>query len=89
MLDLLRSQPRWAATTLIVQGDHSWRTKMWRPLPGWSSEDERISHNGQWDSRPVLLIHAAGQANAQTVTATTNLMIVHDFVASEIQAIAR
>jgi hypothetical protein len=34
MLDLLEAQPRWATTTLIVQGDHSWRTKMWRPLPG-------------------------------------------------------
>jgi hypothetical protein len=89
MLDLLRSQPRWAGTTLIVQGDHSWRTKMWRPVPGWSSEDERISHQGEWDPRPALLIHAAGQQNTQTVTAPTSLMIVHDFVASQIQALAR
>jgi hypothetical protein len=89
MLDLLRSQPRWAATTLIVQGDHSWRTKMWRPVPGWSSEDERISHHGEWDPWPVPLIHAAGEQNAQTVTAPTSLMILHDFVASQIQALAR
>ena len=26
-LTTLQSQPRWAATTLIVQGDHSWRTQ--------------------------------------------------------------
>ena len=89
ILDALESQPRWAATTLIVQGDHSWRTEMWRPLPGWSAEDERISHGGDWDPRPALLIHAAGQQNAQTVTGPTSLMFVHDFVANQIQTLAR
>ena len=89
MLDILASQPRWASTTLVVQGDHSWRTKMWRPQPGWSAEDERISNGGKWDSRPVLLIHAAGQENAQLVAASTSLMFVHDFVASQIRALAR
>ena len=52
ILDRLEAQPRWAATTLIVHGDHSWRTEMWRPLPGWSAEDERISNGGQWEPRP-------------------------------------
>jgi hypothetical protein len=89
MLDELEKQPRWAATTLIVQGDHSWRTWMWRTLPGWSREDERVSHQGQWDPRPVVLIHTAGQQNARTVTAPTSLMFVRDQVAAEIQAIAR
>ena len=88
MLDILEVQPRWAATTLIVQGDHSWRTRMWRPLPGWSAEDERISHGGAWDPRPVLLIHAAGQNNAETMRAPTSLMFVHDFVAAQIRKLA-
>jgi hypothetical protein len=88
MLDILEAQPRWAATTLIVQGDHSWRTRMWRPRPGWSAEDERISHGGEWDQRPLLLIHTAGQQNAETVTAPTSLMFVHDFVATQIRALA-
>jgi hypothetical protein len=86
MLDVLEEQPRWAATTLIVHGDHSWRTAMWRPLPGWSAEDERISHGGEWDPRPVLMIHAPGQESAKTVTAPTSLMYVHDFVAERIRA---
>jgi hypothetical protein len=89
MLDILETQPRWAATTLIVQGDHSWRTHMWRPLPGWGAEDERVSHGGQWDPRPVLLIHAAGQQKPETVTAPTSLMYVHDFVAAQIEAMGR
>ncbi|MGA2205872.1 MAG: sulfatase-like hydrolase/transferase [Terracidiphilus sp.] len=89
ILDVLQAQPRWPATTLIVQGDHSWRTHIWRTLPGWSTEDERISHGGQWDPRPVLLIHMAGQQSPETVTASTSLMFVHGFAASQIQALAR
>jgi hypothetical protein len=89
MLHLLEAEPRWAATTLIVQGDHSWRTQMWRPIPGWSAEDERVSHGGQWDPRPVLLIHAAGEQSPETVNNPTGLMFVHNFVAAQIQSIAR
>jgi len=89
MLNMLEAQPRWASTTLIVQGDHSWRTQMWRPLPGWSAEDERISHGGQWDPRPVLMIHAPRQRVAETVARPTSLMFVHDTVAADIQAFSR
>jgi Sulfatase len=89
MLNLLESQPRWQATTLIVQGDHSWRTQMWRPLPGWSAEDERISHGGEWEPRPVVMIHTPGQQNPQTVSAPTSLMFVHDFVAGQIRTLAK
>jgi hypothetical protein len=55
---------------------------MWRPLPGWSAEDERISHGGEWDPRPVLMIREPGQERAKTVSAPTSLMYVHDFVAN-------
>lgn len=85
LLDVLEAQPRWAETMLIVQGDHSWRTQMWRPLPGWSAEDERASHGGRWEPRPVLLIHAAGQESPQAVTTPTSVMYVHDAVANDIQ----
>jgi hypothetical protein len=89
ILSLLEAQPRWAATTLIVQGDHSWRTHMWRPLPGWSAEDERVSHGGQWDPRPVLMIHTPGQKSAAVVGAPTSVMYVHDVVATDILALSK
>ncbi len=89
MLDILEKQPRWGATMIIVQGDHSWRTQMWRPLPGWSAEDERVSHGGEWDQRPLVMVHAAGEQAPQTVAARTSLMVVHDAVAAEIRAIAQ
>lgn len=88
-LDILSAQPRWANTMLIVQGDHSWRTQMWRPLPGWSAEDERISHGGAWDPRPLLMIHAPGQQDAKTIAAPTSLMHVRDAVSAEIDALAK
>jgi hypothetical protein len=86
ILNALEAQPRWASTTLIVHGDHSWRTGMWRPLPGWSAEDERISDGGQWDPRPLLMIHTPGQHNPQIVAAPTSIMLVHDTVASWIES---
>jgi hypothetical protein len=89
ILNDLETQPRWGATTLIVQGDHSWRTAMWRPLPGWSAEDERASHGGQWDPRPVLMIHTPGQKSAETVAKPTSVMYVHDAVAAEIQTFSK
>lgn len=89
MLAILDSQPRWAATTLMVHGDHSWRTAMWRPLPGWSAEDERASQGGQWDPRPVLLIHTPGQQATRIVAAPTSVIYIHDFAAGEIEAIAK
>lgn len=88
ILDILQSQPRWASTTLIVHGDHSWRTQLWRPVPGWSAEDERISHGGQWDPRPLVMIHAPGQQTAEIVNTPTSLMMVHDTVAERIRSFA-
>lgn len=89
MLDILEKQQRWNSTMVIVQGDHSWRTAMWRPLPGWSAEDERISHGGEWDPRPLVMVHAPGEQTPQTVAAPTGIMFVHDAVAAEIRAIAQ
>jgi arylsulfatase A-like enzyme len=89
MLDTLEKQPRWASTMLVVQGDHSWRTQMWRSLPGWSAEDERISHGGQWDPRPMLMIHMQGQQGPVTVATPTSILHVHDVVAGQIEAMGR
>ena len=89
MLNELEAQPRWSATTVVVQGDHSWRTQFWRPQPGWSAEDERVSRGGQWDPRPLLLIHEAGEKDAETVASPTSLMFVHDFIAAKIRTLDR
>jgi hypothetical protein len=79
MLDLLRSSPRWKDTTLIVQGDHSWRVMLWDDLPAWTDEDEKASHE-KFDSRPALMIHNAGQREPESNSSAVSLLNVHDAV---------
>ena len=66
-------------TTVIVSSDHSWRTAIWRKKEGWSAEDDRTS-GGQFDDRPVLMIHFPGQAFKEDVTAAVPELLEHDIV---------
>jgi hypothetical protein len=62
-------QSPWAQqTTLIVSSDHSWRVPMWNRAPGWTPEEAAVS-KGQFDSRPVFLVHSPGQTAGSTITA--------------------
>jgi hypothetical protein len=60
ILEILHNSPRWNDTSLVVQGDHSWRTYSWREHDGWTPEDGRASRN-TFDPRPALFIHQAAQ----------------------------
>lgn len=77
LLAPLEQSPRWKDTSVIVCGDHSWRTWLWSPMPSWSAEDRAASHGGKFDPRPVLMIHLAGQTAAETVSAPFPLLRVH------------
>jgi hypothetical protein len=79
LLATLQASPRWNQTTLIVQGDHSWRTAIWRGLPAWTEEDEQASR-GLFDPRPALLIHQPAQSQPQTVATPWPLLQVHSVV---------
>jgi len=76
VMALLKQSPRWKDTTVIVEGDHSWRIKLWDWLPAWTEEDRRASRGG-FDSRPALLIHSAGQTQAETDSRAMPLLYVH------------
>jgi hypothetical protein len=59
---LLEKQGQWDATTVIVMGDHSWRTSLlWMPSPIWTAEDQAASHGGQFDNRPAYIIKLPNQ----------------------------
>jgi hypothetical protein len=73
----LKQSPRWKDTTVIVQGDHSWRVMLWDWLPAWTDEDDQASDD-EFDPRPALLIHAAGQTQPQTDGRALSLLFVHD-----------
>jgi len=75
----LQASPRWQDTTLIVEGDHSWRTELWDSLPAWTDEDDAASRN-IFDPRPAVIIHQAGQAAPQTDSSAWSLLNVHDVV---------
>lgn len=77
MMAVLQQSPRWKDTTVIVQGDHSWRIMIWDWLPAWTEEDDQASR-GEFDPRPALLIHNAGQTQALTDDRALSLLFVHD-----------
>jgi hypothetical protein len=74
--------PAAADTILVVSSDHSWRVHEWRPLPGWTNGEERASNNGQFDTRPVLMVHFPGQTqqSAQLIESPVTAMIVHSLL---------
>jgi hypothetical protein len=75
----LQSSPRWKDTTLIVQGDHSWRLWLWNNQPGWTAEDAHASESG-FDARPAVIVHDAGQTQAEVNESPWSLLNVYSFV---------
>jgi hypothetical protein len=68
-----------AKATVIVCSDHSWRIRMWRSSPEWTTEDEAASH-GRFDPRPVLMIHSPGQQTGQDITRPFDEIRIHEII---------
>jgi membrane-anchored protein YejM (alkaline phosphatase superfamily) len=85
LLQQIESDPRWANTTLVVNGDHSWRPVIWTAEPGWTEEDQRTSDNASFDDRPAVLIHRPGQTGPTTVADAFSLLEIHAVLESAIQ----
>lgn len=79
VMALLQNSPRWKDTTVIVQGDHSWRNYLWNYLPAWTEEDDEISRSG-FDPRPAVLVHHAGQTMPTTDSSQWSILGVHDVI---------
>ena len=80
----LHSSPRWSDTTVIVQGDHSWRTYIWKLDPAWTPEDTRASHNA-FDPRPAVLIHQPNQTQPHLHTTPWSLLNLHEAAKQTLQ----
>jgi hypothetical protein len=66
---ILEQQNRWNSATVLVMGDHSWRTQLlWTKDPRWSTEEQRASHNGKFDDRPFYALKLPGQTTAAQIT---------------------
>jgi hypothetical protein len=58
----LEQTNQWDSTTLIVMGDHGWRTApMWAFDPAWSSEEQAASDGGRFDDRPAYILKLPNQ----------------------------
>ena len=73
---VLRASPRWNDTTVVVEGDHSWRVDLWNWMPAWTDEDDAASR-GVFDPRPALIVHEAGQTAPATNGSAWPLVKVH------------
>jgi hypothetical protein len=77
VLSELQASPRWKDTTVIVQGDHSWRTFIWENFPAWTDQDDAASRSG-FDPRPLVLIHQAGETTPGSDDKRWSILNIHD-----------
>jgi hypothetical protein len=64
----LEQTGQWDSSTVIVMGDHSWRTKQeWKTSGFWTHEDELASHGGQYDPRPAYIVKLPNQTTAARI----------------------
>jgi hypothetical protein len=62
MRKILTETGQWDASTIVVMGDHSWRTSfLWKALGIWTMEDDRASSGAQFDDRPGYIVKLAGE----------------------------
>ena len=59
---LLEQKNQWDSSTIIVMGDHSWRTtQIWKDSMTWTDEDQAASNGGEFDPRPAYIVKLPGQ----------------------------
>jgi len=67
---LLEANGQWDSMTIIVMGDHGWRTKQtWNGSAGWNHDDQIASDGGRFDSRPAYLVKLPHQHTSAIVQA--------------------
>jgi Sulfatase len=57
----LEQEGQWDSSTIIIMGDHSWRTSLWASFGLWTPEDMVASHGGQFDDRPAYIVKLPNQ----------------------------
>lgn len=67
-------------TTVLLSSDHSWRMSLWRHSYGWTEEDELASHHGQFDPRPMLMVHFPGETHGATFQQKFPLIDMHGMI---------
>jgi len=64
----LQQTGEWDSSTIVLMGDHGWRTGiLWQTSPDWTQEEESASLGGQFDDRPAYIVKLAGQQTGATI----------------------
>ena len=67
---LLQKHGDWDSSTLVIMGDHSWRTNfLWSQSEDWTPEDEAASHGAQFDDRPAYIVKLPHQQQGSKIDA--------------------
>lgn len=65
---VLQGMGEWDSSTVIVMGDHSWRTTLlWKDSLVWSAVDNRASEGGKFDDRPAYIVKLPGEQTGQRI----------------------
>jgi hypothetical protein len=63
---VLEEQNQWDEATVLLMGDHSWRTLLWKHYMPWSLEDEQANRAG-FDPRPAYVLKLPYQQTTASV----------------------
>ena len=65
---VLEQQGEWDYATVVVMGDHSWRTSLiWTDSMTWTDEDQAASRGGEFDDRPAYVVKLPNQQTAARI----------------------
>ncbi|HEY4009639.1 MAG TPA: sulfatase-like hydrolase/transferase [Acidobacteriaceae bacterium] len=68
MRALLEKSGQWDSSTVLLMGDHGWRTSLvWMKFPEWSPEEQLASLGGTFDTRPAYIVKLAGQKTGMRI----------------------
>lgn len=63
----LEQNGQWDSSTIVVMGDHSWRTKLfWMTSRDWTPEEQAASR-GEFDDRPAYLVKLPDQKSGTRI----------------------
>lgn len=71
----LQQRHEWDDATILIMGDHSWRTQLlWKSTSDWTEEEQRASHSGQFDDRPFYALKLPAQQTPARITSTVHAL---------------
>lgn len=88
---LLEKSGQWDSSTILVMGDHGWRTTLiWEGTLAWTAAEERASLGGKFDERPAYIVKLAGQTSGTRIdvpfAALRTRGLIDEVIAGKIQS---